>query len=200
MKINSYANKPPGRFGKRPWLWLLAVALVLVVGVWGLAGRRTPPPPPPKPAPAAEKSGGRMQGLSLTEIQEGDRRWVLEATKADFHKDQLEVSISGVRVEFFGPGEHVKVKADEGLFNTKTRGLTLKGRVELQRGEMLITTSTAIYQPEGRLLLAPEDVTMEEPGLRVEGKGLTVQLADKKLVLAQHRLTEVKTQGWGLKK
>jgi LPS export ABC transporter protein LptC len=198
MKNNFYGNKS-GRFRKRPWLWL-GVALVLVVGVWGLWSHRTPPPPPPKPAPATAQSGGRMQGLSLTEIQEGDRRWVLEATKADFRKDQMEVAISGVRVEFFGPGEHVKVKGDEGLFNTKTRVLTLKGRVEMQRGEMLIKTSTATYLPEGRLLLAPEDVTLEEPRLRVEGKGLTVQLADKKLVLAQHRLTEVKTQGWGLKK
>jgi LPS export ABC transporter protein LptC len=198
MKNNSYGNKL-SRWRQRRWLWL-GIALVLIVGAWGLWGHRPPPPPPPKPAPAAEQSGGRMKGLSLTEIQDGDRRWVLEGTKADFRKDQLEVAISGVGVEFFGPGEHVKVKGDEGLFNTKTRVLTLKGHVEMQRGEMIIKTSTATYQPEGRLLLAPEDITLEEPGLRVEGKGLTVQLADKKLVLAQHRLTEVKTQGWGLKK
>jgi hypothetical protein len=54
-----------------------------------------------------------MEVLSLTEIQEGDKRWVLEAQHADFNKDQLQVSLSGVKVEFFGPGEHVKVKADE---------------------------------------------------------------------------------------
>jgi LPS export ABC transporter protein LptC len=107
------------------------------------------------------------------------------------------VSISGVRVEFFGPGEHVRVKADEGLFHTKTRVLTLKGNVEMRRGELLVQTTVATYQPDERVLLAPEEVVLTEPALRVTGKGLRVELAEKKLVLAQHRLTEVKTQGRG---
>jgi LPS export ABC transporter protein LptC len=199
MKINLSTSGPRRRFRNRKFLWLLAVVLIAAVGSWRIWGRR-PAPPPPKPAPAAAQSGGRMQGLSLTEMQEGDRRWVMEAQKADFYKERQEIGITGVRVEFFGPGEHLKVKADEGLFHTQTRVLTLKGQVEMQRGDMLIKTSIAIYQPAGRLLLAPEDVSLEEPGLRVQGKDLKVELAAKKLVLAQHRLTEVKTQGWGLKK
>ena len=72
--------------------------------------------------------------------------------------------------------------------------------MEVQRGDLLIKTSTVTYQPAGRLLLAPEEVSLEEPGLRVQGKDLKVELAAKKLVLAQHRLTEVKTEGWGRKK
>jgi LPS export ABC transporter protein LptC len=141
-----------------------------------------------------------MEGLSLTEIQEGDRRWVLSAQKADFRQEQLEVSITGVGVEFFGPGEHIRVKADEGLFHTKTRVLTLKGQVEMQRGELLIKTGLAIYQPNERFLLAPEEVVLTEPNLKVRGKGLKVELAHKRLVLAQHQLTEIKPKtDWGLK-
>jgi LPS export ABC transporter protein LptC len=140
-----------------------------------------------------------MEGLSLTEIKEGDKRWVLSAEKADFRKETDEVSISGVGVEFFGPGEHIRVRADEGLFQTKTRVLTLKGGVEMQRGEMLIKTSLATYQPNERVLLAPEEVTLTEPNLRVQGKDLKVELAGKKLVLAQHRLTEFKPKDWGQK-
>jgi LPS export ABC transporter protein LptC len=141
-----------------------------------------------------------MEALSLTEIQEGDKRWVLEAQKADFRKDQMEVSITGVGVEFFGPGEHIRVRADEGLFHTKTRVLTLKGQVEMQRGDLLIKTSIATYQPNERLLLAPEEVVLTEPNLKVQGKGLKVELAQKKLVLAQHRLTEIKPKAdWGFK-
>jgi LPS export ABC transporter protein LptC len=191
--------RPAGHGFSRKWKWLLGFGLIVLgISLWGIWGR-PPAPPPPKPAPAAQ-SGGRMEELSLTEVQEGDRRWVLEAKRADFHKDQMEVSISGVRVEFFGPEEHLKVTADEGLFHTKTRVLTLKGQVEMKRGDLLIKTSTVSYQPVGRLLLAPEEVYLEEPGLRVCGKDLKVELAAKKLVLAQHRLTEIKTQGWGLKK
>jgi len=188
-----------GQAASGKWKWLLGLGLVVLgVSVWGLWGRR-PPPPPPKPQPPAEAKS-RMEALSLTEIQEGDKRWVLEAQKADFRKDQMEVSITGVGVEFFGPGEHIRVRADEGLFHTKTRVLTLKGQVEMQRGDLLIKTSIATYQPNERLLLAPEEVVLTEPNLKVQGKGLKVELAQKKLVLAQHRLTEIKPKAdWGFK-
>jgi LPS export ABC transporter protein LptC len=140
-----------------------------------------------------------MEGLSLTEIHEGDKRWVLEAKKADFHPDQATVSISGVRVEFFGPGEDIRVKADEGLFHTKTRVLTLKGHVEMKRGDLIIQTSEATYLPNERVLLAPQDVVIMEPRLKVEGKEVRVELAAKKVIMAQHRLTEVKVQDWRVK-
>jgi LPS export ABC transporter protein LptC len=189
---------PGNAGGRRRWKWVLGLGLVVVaLGAWGLWGRR-PPPPPAKPQAAAEAKS-RMEGLALTEIVDGDKRWVLEAKKADFRQDQMEVSISGVGVEFFGPGEHIRVRADEGLFHTKTRVLILKGQVEMQRGDMLIKTSEATYKPGERLLLAPEEVTLTEPNLRVRGKDLTVELAQKRLVLAQHQLTEYKPKDEGRK-
>jgi LPS export ABC transporter protein LptC len=180
------------------WQWLAGLALLLGLGAWGLSELNRPAPPPPQPPPAATPS--RMEVLSLTEIQEGDKRWVLEAQHADFNKDQLQVSLSRVKVEFFGPGEHVKVKADEGLFHTKTRVLTLKGQVEMERGDLRVKTSLAIYEPASRVLSAPQDVVLTEPTLRVQGKGLQVWLVDKRLALAQHRLTEVKVQEGVLKR
>ena len=183
--------------GRSQWLWVLGVMVFLGVGAWGLWGQR-PPSPPPKPAAAAQPP--RMEGLSLTEIHEGDKTWVLEAKKADFHPEQDTVSISGVRVEFFGPGEDVRVKADAGLFNTKTRVLTLNGQVEMRRGDLLVTTSEATYLPDERALLAPEHVVITEPGLKVEGRGMRVELAAKKLVMAQHHLTELQVKDWRGKK
>ena len=180
------------------WPWLAGLTVLVIVGAWGLMelNRPAPPPPPPPAAPAPS----RMETLSLTEVQDGDRRWVLEAKHADLDKDQLEVSLIGVKVEFFGPGEHVKVKSDEGLYNTKTKFLTLKGNVVMERGDLVIKTNLANYEPDSRVLEAPEDVLLIEPTLRVQGKGLRVWVADKKLVLAQHRLTEIKVQEGMLKR
>jgi LPS export ABC transporter protein LptC len=193
---NNMARGSAGR-GRSQWLWVLGVVVFLGVGAWGLWGHR-PPPPPPKPAAPAQPP--RMEGLSLTEIHEGDKTWVLEAKKADFHPDQTTVSISGVRVEFFGPGEDIRVKAETGLFNTKTRVLTLKGKVEMQRGNLLVQTSEATYIPEERALVAPGEVIITEPGLRVEGKEMRVELAAKKLVMAQHHRTELQVKDWRGKK
>jgi LPS export ABC transporter protein LptC len=189
---NIMGRRADGR-GRPRWLWVLGVMVLLGVGVWGLWGHQ-PPPAPPKPATPAQPP--RMEGLSLTEIHEGDKTWVLEAKKADFSPDQTTVSISGVRVEFFGPGEDIRVKADAGQFNTKTRVLTLKGQVEMKRGDLLVQTSEATYVPSERALLAPEEVVITEPGLKVEGKGLRLELAAKKLVIAQHRLTEFQVKNW----
>jgi LPS export ABC transporter protein LptC len=180
-------------WGRFRWLWVLGIMAGLGVGVWGLWDSRPPAAPPKTPAPAQPP---RMEGLSLTEIHEGDKTWVLEAKKADFSPDQTTISISGVRVEFFSPGDHIRVKAESGLFNTKTRVLTLKGQVEMRRGELLVETSVATFVPAERALLAPEAVVITEPGLRVEGKGLRVELAAKKLVMAQHHLTELLVKDW----
>jgi len=193
---NNIGRKRPG-WGRFPWLWVLGVMVILGVGAWGLWGRQ-PPPPPPKPVAAAAPP--RMEGLSLTEIHEGDKTWVLEAKKADFHPEQDSISISGVRVEFFGPGEDIRVKAGTGLFNTKTRVLTLKGQVEMRRSDLVVTTSEATFLPAERALVAPEHVVITEPGLKVEGRGLRVELAAKKLVMAQHQLTEFQLKDWRGKK
>jgi LPS export ABC transporter protein LptC len=183
--------------GRSRWLWVLGVMVCLGVGAWGLWGHQ-PPAAPVKPATPAQPP--RMEGLSLTEIHEGDKTWVLEAKKADFSPDQTTISISGVRVEFFGPGEDIRVKAESGLFNTKTRVLTLKGQVEMRRGDLLVETNVATFVPAERALVAPEEVVITEPGLRVEGKGLRVELAAKKLVMAQHHFTEFQVKDWRGKK
>jgi LPS export ABC transporter protein LptC len=192
--------KPRGRRGWRRflrWPWLAGLALLVAVGAWGLWELNRPAPPPPMEAPPAAPS--RMETLALTEIQDGDKRWVLEAKHADLDKDQVEVKITGVKVDFFGPEQHVTVTADEGLFHTKTRFLTLKGNVQMDRGEMRVQTSLATYEPDSRILTAPENVILTEPTFRVQGKGLKVELAEKKLILTQHGLTEVKVQEGELK-
>jgi LPS export ABC transporter protein LptC len=191
------APKPRQGF-KRYRGWLLGLLLALGLGAWGIWGGRAPAPPRPAPPPAAE-APSRMEGLALTEIQDGDKRWVLEAQKANFLKERDEIGISGVKVEFFGrPGQRILVKGEEGRLNTKTRILTLEGNVEMESGDLRLKTSIIYYHPADRVLLAPEEVTLEGPTIRVQGKGLRVELAQKKLALAQHRLTQIKTSGGGI--
>jgi LPS export ABC transporter protein LptC len=180
------------------WKWLAGLVLLVALGYWGLSYLQRPAPPPPSPKLLAE-APSRMEILSITEVQDGDKRWVLEGQKANFHKERDEIGISGVKIEFFGaPGQHFLVQGDEGLLNTKTRVLTLQGNVEMKSGDLSLKTSAIIYHPTERVLVAPEEVVMEGPKVRVQGKGLRVELTQKKMVLAQHRLTQVKTEGWEL--
>jgi len=135
-----------------------------------------------------------METLAMTEIPEGGKRWVLEGLKADYHKERLEIAVTEVKVVFYEEsGEPIYVKAREGVFNTKTRVMTLRGDVVMDRGDFHVTTSLAIYKPDEKVLVAPEDVVMETPRIKVTGKDLRVKTAEKKLILAQHRLTEIKS-------
>ncbi len=191
--MNRVKKSPSSRSWWPRWLWLLGLLVVLGAGAWGLWGRRPPPPPPAKQT-AGEEAQARMETLAMTEIQEGGKRWVLEGQKADYHKDRLEIEVSDVRVVFYGEsGEPIHVRAKEGLFNTKTRVMTLRGEVVMDRADLHVTTSLAVYQPEEKLLVAPEEVVMETPRIKITGKDLRVKTAEKKLVLAQHHSTEIKS-------
>ena len=183
---------------RRSWMWVLGLFLLLGLASSLVLWNRRPAPAPPAPtATAPPEARAKMETLSLTEIHEGDKRWVLDAEKADFLTSRMEIRLTGVHAEFFGPHEEpIKVRCREGLINTKTRVLTMKGQVELESKDMKVRTELAIYQPGDRVLLAPEDVILEGPRVRIQGKELKVWLADRRLVLAQHRLTELKVEGW----
>ena len=79
------------------------------------------------------------------------------------------------------------MKADEGLFHTKSRVLTLKGEVEMTRGDLVVKTGLATYEPGSRVLLAPEDVVLSEPMLRIQGKDLRLDLVGKTAHAAHSR-------------
>lgn len=160
---------------------------------WGLLVYLTPAPPPPPKKPTEQKA--KMESLSLTEIKEGDKRWVLDAKKAEYLKDREEIRIQGIYLEFYGPDQEVvTLLAQEGLVHAKKRDLTLSGGVELTRGDLTIRTEEVRYLPQERALVAPEEVVLEGPQTRVAGKDLLIDLTKKRLVLKQHHKTEVKLE------
>ncbi|MBW1991342.1 MAG: LPS export ABC transporter periplasmic protein LptC [Deltaproteobacteria bacterium] len=157
--------------------------------VWGLMPSRVQHEAPTRP---------KMETLALTEVEDGNKRWILEAKDAEYLKEQKTIRITGIKVEFFGEGGRVlKVSCQEGLINTKSRALTLRGRVRLEEGDLIIKTETVHYQPKERLLVAPEEVVLESPRLTIRGQGLRVELRSRRLALIRHQSTEVKLTGKG---
>jgi LPS export ABC transporter protein LptC len=183
--------------GKRRRRWLpTTLGLLGLVGLvaGGLWWYFTPAPPPPQPQTASEKKA-QMESLSLTEIEEGGKRWILKAEKAEYLRNRDEIHIKGIYLEFYGPDEEVMyLRSQEGLVNTKGKELELKGNVELERGDLTIRTEKVRYLPKERALVAPEEVVLEGPRAQVAGKGLRIDLTKKRLILKQHRLTKLKLE------
>lgn len=172
-------------------LGILGLVGLMVGGLWWYL---TPAPPSPPPVTAPEKKA-QMESLSLTEIEKGDKRWLLNAAKAEYLGDRHEIRIQDIHLEFYGPDQEIiYLRAQEGLVNTKERDLALKGGVTLKRGDFTIRTPEVRYLAKERALVAPEDIVLEGPRTKVSGKGLSIDLNKKRLVLKEHRLTTVKLE------
>lgn len=196
MPHQSYPPLP-----RRRWTpFRIVVGLMVLAGLgWGgyaLFFRR-PPAPPPSPAAAPTHV---MEGLSLNEIQDGVKRWNLEAKSARYLQDRKEIELTDIRLEFFGEGGRViRVSCREGRVEMQTRALTLTGEVTVSDGEVTVTTDLVRYLPQERQLVAPQEVTVTTPRLTVQGRDLSIFVAHRRLVLKEHRLTEVRgMEDWRL--
>jgi LPS export ABC transporter protein LptC len=179
----------------RPRLLKLLIFLGLMgLTMGGLWWYFTPAPPPPRPEVSAGEKA-KMESLSLTEIEEGGRRWKLKAAKAEYLTNRDEIRIRDVYLEFYGADKQtVYLWGKVGLVNTKTRDLVIKGDVKLKKGDVTIYTPEIQYFHKVRTLVAPEDVLMEGPQAQVSGKDLHIDLTRKHLVLNQHHWTKVKVE------
>lgn len=136
-----------------------------------------------------------MEGLSLTEIEKGGKRWVLDAKKAEYLKNRDEIWVEEIYLEFYGPKEEViYLRAREGVVNTRKRDLVLKGGVEIERGDLSIRTPEVRYLPEERALAASQEVVLEGPRIRIAGQDLLIDLKTRRLALRKHQSTELKLE------
>jgi LPS export ABC transporter protein LptC len=185
-------SKPRGFRQRLPLLLTFLGLMGLAVG--GLSWYLTPAPPPPKPEVSSGEKA-KMESLSLTEIEEGGLRWKLKATKAEYLKKRDEIRLRNVYLEFYGSDQQtVYLWGQEGLVNTKTRNLVIKGDAKLQKGDITIYTSEIQYLQKERTLVAPNEVILVGPQAQVMGKDLHIDLTKKRLVLKQHELTKVKVE------
>ena len=153
-------------------------------------------PPAPPPITIAPEKQGEMQEIRLTEIQGGEKQWVLTAANADYLKDKDKIFINQVWVEVFGKDhENVIITGDAGFIGIKSRDLTLEGNVHAKSAGYEFTSDLVHYTPQTRVLSAPGPVKVQGPRLSVEGKGLTVDLRHNKLDLAQHTVTKMQISG-----
>ncbi len=173
------------------WLSLLGLAGLAAGGLWWFFSPS--PPPPPAENHAGEKA--KMDTLSLTQIEEGGQRWKLKAQKAEYLTNRDEIRMQDVYLEFYGQDqETVYLWGNEGLINTKTRDLVVKGDVKLKRGDITVNTPEIQYFHNEHTIVAPEDVVIDGPQAQVFGKDLHIDLTAKHLIMKKHRLTQVKVE------
>ncbi len=137
-----------------------------------------------------------MDEIRFTEIQDGEKKWVLVAARADYLKERDVIQLSRVQVEIFTKdGKAIKLQGDLADIYIKSRQLTVTGNVKAAAEQYSLETSRVDYLPKERQLVAPEEVRLEGPQLAVEGRRLTVDLEKKRLTLQEHTKTRWQLAG-----
>lgn len=183
LHIIQAQRRQPGR----GWYWVCLQLIWLFLMVAACQPREEAPAPP---LIAPEKQA-EMQEIRLIEVQDGDKRWELVASGADYSKATGQIRIFNPRVELYDPkGGTLTLTASEGAIEYTTRRLTLSGAVRVQARNYEFTAATVAYDPQQRVLTATGPVEIAGERLRIAGRNLTVDLKQQRLVLARHERTE----------
>lgn len=153
-------------------------------------------PPPAPPALITPEKQGEMKEIRLTEIQDGEKKWVLTADNADYLKAKDKIYLKNIWVEIFGQAsDTIIITGEAGYIGMKSRDLTLEGNVRARSAQYEFSGDLVHYDPQTRTISAPGPVTVAGPRLLVEGQGLTIDLKKNTLAIARHKGTKLHVSG-----
>lgn len=127
-----------------------------------------------------------LQDLHYTQNEDGQRRWTLDADKAEYLKEsstaRLEaVNLTYYRTQSFGD---VHVKAERGALDQDSRELDVWGDVVLttERQEQFFTDRLH-YSDQQRRLSTEDNVRIVTPRLELTGTGMQVDIDSGYLIV-----------------
>lgn len=152
----------------------------------------TPPKEKTQPVTKTASSADlKLDRVRYTETREGMKEWELEASSAQYFKEENTVMLKEIKATFFGKNQETYVLVGEkGKFNTQTKVIEMFGGVNVDSSDGYhFRTQSLKYQADKRELSTPDPVKVEGPQIRVEGIGLIVEVDRQRL----HVLREVNT-------
>lgn len=165
-------------------LFLLAF-LVILATLGGLIALRGRPRPPEPIAAPAQQADYRIKEIHINETLEGNLRWRLDADQAEVFEKQKQTVMRRVTVAIFSKDQVWSVKGDEGVLDNDSRDVTLKGHVVVTSNDGLRLTAPDLrWENEPRRLSTDGPVTIQRAGTTITGRGLTVDMAAERAVIA----------------
>ncbi|MBE9486063.1 MAG: LPS export ABC transporter periplasmic protein LptC [Chloroflexi bacterium] len=127
-----------------------------------------------------------LEQLHYTQIEEGRRRWTLDADKAEYQRQQGQVSLKTVQLTLFEAGRlgQVRLQADQGLLDQEERQVEVWGNViiKTERGEQLYTERLH-YDDQQRRLHTDEPVRLLSERMELTGIGMQIDLEQEQLLI-----------------
>lgn len=137
----------------------------------------------------------RLEKIRLTEDKDGRKTWELEAKSIDQYQERNIILLEEVRVTYYTKdGKVVFISGDRGEVNPDSKDMRLTGNVLLSLNDSYsLKTNSISYQHSSRKVITPDLVEMEGKHIRMEGRGMWIDMEAKKFKI----LGEVKTKWMG---
>ena len=134
-----------------------------------------------------------IRDVRFQEVSDDASRWEVQADLAKYMKKDNLALFEHVRIRLLRTdGDTYLLTGDRARLRTDTRDLELTGHVTLvtHRGET-VRTDRLRYDHAGRKILTDDPVTLEGRGMRGQGVGMKISLADRDLRLFSKVKAEV---------
>lgn len=119
----------------------------------------------------AAKAVMYLAGVRQTATKDGSVQWELQSQSAELEAETGRMTLRKPQVEFFLENDNrVHLTANEGILNTKTNNIEVRGNVRLQDSRYLLTTEMLSYDHETRILHSASPV-------HIVGKTMSISAA-----------------------
>lgn len=120
----------------------------------------------------------QIQGFVYTEVGADQDQWEVKAETATYDKKLNEAVLDVVQIKLTtADGRIFTMKADRGTITTDKKNIQIQGNVEMasDNGYKFYTESLN-YRDSEKKIFTNASITMENKGMKVTGKGLTLYI------------------------
>ena len=123
-----------------------------------------------------------IEKFHLSQSEKDKIKWELKAESAELYREKKKAVLKNIEITFRKPegdsiGETITLKGEEGVLNTETRDVYMKGNtrdieVTTDKG-YAFTVSSLRWDEAKRSIFSDDDVKLTGPNIQVNGKGLS---------------------------
>lgn len=164
------------------YLIIAALAAMTITGVAVLKSR----PQPKQLKILPDKVDLQIKDVHYTDVAESGMKWEINAATARFVKKDETAFFDKVKVKLTMPeGRSYVLTGDRGFLKTDSKDMTVSGNVNIvsDDGDHLWMDDLA-YSNQEKTFHTDNSVVLENPGIRLSGKGMTLWIEEKKLALS----------------
>ena len=127
-----------------------------------------------------------LDDLHYTQSEDGQRRWTLDADKAEYQRDSSLATLDAVKLLFYDTGEfgNLTLQADQGELAQETSQVDVWGNVILtaERGDQLFTERLH-YDDKVRQLSTADSFRFLSSQLELTGIGLQIDIDQGRMMV-----------------